>query len=156
MSEVLRWAIARKEAGQDGFTLIELMIVILIIGVLAAIVVVVLSGTNIDAKAKACARDASKLHSAFVNYEVSAALPAVSTGTPVVGGVIPNSGSAVTYNFTPYIAADLAVLTPSFISKIPNDVIAYLVTAKGAVTLPNPVVIVASATFNLACASAGI
>ena len=134
---------------EDGFTLIELLVVILILGILAAIVVVALSGSSQDARTKACSQDTGNVYNALNNYVLhNGDLPAPamaltnSLGTTYGATIpgVPNSfrGSSMQvaiYRSNPNTAdaaagklyGELSGLVPGYISKLPDDVAVYYI-----------------------------
>lgn len=117
------------KGSQGGFTLIELLIVVLIIGVLAGIVVLAVSNSTGDARAKACTQTTSNLLAAIENYKATSttlgggggSYPAAAGFTSVASpGTI--NGSAVPANSL-YLSeeAAAAALVPNFIKELPDD-----------------------------------
>lgn len=135
---------AKRESGEDGFTLIELLVVILILGILAAIVVVALSGSSQDARTKACSEDAANVYNAVNNYVLhNGDLPAPAAGfdssiTTIAGAANSFRGSTMSAsvfrsvpntvdNNTGQLNGELTPLVPGYISKIPDDVAVYYI-----------------------------
>ena len=61
----------KRRTGEGGFTLVELLIVIVILGILAAIVVLAIGGLNTKSKAAACSADAKTIETADEAYYAS-------------------------------------------------------------------------------------
>jgi prepilin-type N-terminal cleavage/methylation domain-containing protein len=74
MYESLRKLRDRRETGEGGFTLVELLIVIVILGILAAIVVLAIGGLSTTSKTAACNADAKTIATAEDAYFASAGL----------------------------------------------------------------------------------
>ena len=68
MLKHLRSRTADKTLLQRGFTLVELLVVIVILGILAAVVVFAVGGTEKDAKAKACLTERATVEAAIEAY----------------------------------------------------------------------------------------
>ncbi len=64
-------AFERKNLLQKGFTLVELLVVIVILGILAAVVVFAVGGSTDKAQASSCAAEKSALGSAVEAYRAS-------------------------------------------------------------------------------------
>ena len=61
----------QKNLLQKGFTLVELLVVIVILGILAAVVVFAVGGTTTKAQTSACAAEQSATESAVEAYRAS-------------------------------------------------------------------------------------
>ena len=80
----------RSRRNHTGFTLVELVIVITILGILAGVVLFALSGTTTTAAQAACKADAKSVETALESYKSqNGAYPTPGTGDPsTVGGAI--------------------------------------------------------------------
>lgn len=61
-------AIRKHSEGQGGFTLVELLVVIVVLGVLSAIVVFSVGGVNNKSKSAACSADVASIETAQEAY----------------------------------------------------------------------------------------
>lgn len=146
-----------RRSGAAGFTLIEILIVIIVLGILAAIVVLGLSGATNQAAVTACNADAKSVATAVSTYEVSnngnippniAALLASSSGGPFLKDAPADVDYLVTLDASGNVAVALVngvvtsgtvPLTPSQIETLSFQVGGYPTAATGDTftTLPN-------------------
>lgn len=90
---------------QAGFTIVELLIVIVVIGILAAITIVAFNGVQSRARDSARTNDIKSIQKALELYRVD-------------NGIYPSVGTDnVGYNLSTLSTA----LVPTYIAKIPND-----------------------------------
>jgi prepilin-type N-terminal cleavage/methylation domain-containing protein len=81
---MIQRSIAKKRSGEGGFTLVELLIVIVILGILAAIVVLAIGGLKTTSQNAACNSGAKTLESAEDAYYASH--PVTAGGVTTIGG----------------------------------------------------------------------
>jgi len=106
--------IARPDHRRAGFTLVEIMIVVLIIGVLLNIALPALVAARDRSQARSCIKNLTDFETAKEQYAIDNKIPEsstvaitwgnissyirVPTGTPATGPVCPGSGSAYSFN----------------------------------------------------------
>lgn len=124
MTKWLQKKLSDAQKKDRGFTLVELLVVILIIGVLSGIVVLAVSNSTDDAKSKACTQSSVNLLSALDTYKAtSTALGGGEGSYPTAAASALGSGTFSGYK--PYTVAELtAALVPKFIKQVPATTVA--------------------------------
>lgn len=78
---------------KKGFTLVELMVVVAILGILVAVAVPVYNNVTTDAKAKTCAANVRTIESAITIYEAkNGEISDAKTAEQLKGLLIPETG----------------------------------------------------------------
>ena len=85
----------RRKNGQGGFTLVELLIVIVILAVLAAIVVFAVGTTSKNAVAASCSADAKSVETALAAYDAQMAAYPTNVAALATTASVPNGGGWV-------------------------------------------------------------
>lgn len=117
----LRSALQVKARREEGFTLVELLVVIVILGVLSAVVVFSVSGITDNSEASACAADAKAIEVGIEAYRATQsnypanlsalvpdfirALPDVEGPGTVAGTFVVNSSTGDQMVYTPATGA---------------------------------------------------
>ncbi len=90
---------AAKNALQKGFTLVELLVVIVILGILAAVVVFAVNGISDRGQSAACATDQSTLRTAVEAYRAKNGAATNPTEAQLVSGGLLSTQSSY-YNIS--------------------------------------------------------
>ena len=86
---------ARQREAEGGFTLVELLIVIVILAVLAAIVVFAVGTTSKNAVAASCSADAKSVETALAAYDAQMAAYPTNVAALATTASVPNGGGWV-------------------------------------------------------------
>lgn len=105
-----------KDSASSGFTLIEVLVVVIIIGILAGIVTVSVSAARDRAVRGACLAAASQLKSAIELY-------AADNGGTWPGGIAPNTATTFTKTqVSTWSSSTLPAMVPGYLQSAPSYV----------------------------------
>ena len=96
MLKHLRSRTADKNLLEKGFTLVELLVVIVILGILAAVVVFAVGGSTQQAGIKACLAERSTVESAVEAFKAQTEKYPTGVGQLLSGAPIPDGNGATT------------------------------------------------------------
>ena len=116
-----------KRGKDEGFTLIELIVVIVIIGILAAIVVFALRGSTESAKLAKCKQNGSTMIAALDSYYSATGQFPPATATTTVPSAFQLATTTKEYSTT-----DLQTLVPDYLRSSPtlDDINVYYTPAR--------------------------
>src|ERR1700694_5531391 len=89
---MIQRSIAKKRSGEGGFTLVELLIVIVILGILAAIVVLAIGGLSGTAQKSSCSAGVKTISSAEDAFFASPTAAGPAIGHYADGSATPGAG----------------------------------------------------------------
>jgi general secretion pathway protein G len=96
---------SHKNVAQKGFTLVELLVVISILGILAAVVVFSVSGITDKGQTSACKTDSSEIRTAIAAYQAKNNATDQPTMTQLVsGGFLQQASTLYTIDWTSGLA----------------------------------------------------